>query len=369
MTAVATYSSVPRPGWNTGQGNPSHEDISRLLLQPRTSSMNGTGPAPQQQRNMSDNRYVGWAAGAKKKAVRRDGGMPNGANGTITSAGLNAGKNGVLGQNGMANGVQNGMVNQGGVGLHHLQNQRPQNQQQEGIASGQIPVMLFLAPLNATFEKKQIKVPITPDVLKIGRMTNSKTTPSKQNGYFDSKVLSRQHAEIWADLDGRVWIRDVKSSNGTFVNGHRLSQENRESEAHELRSEDVLELGIDIVGEDNKTIIHHKVAAKVEHAGLHAGNGQQMDLNVNFGDLEALIQTNGGIQQNQMQQQQQQNGMRGRSASQGSRTGPMNNVNGQPQQFRPMGMMQQQVTFEMLVKRLNVGFPVCFHCAVANKNL
>ncbi len=36
-----------------------------------------------------------------------------------------------------------------------------------------------------------------------------------------------------------------------------------ESENFELKSDDIVEFGIDIVGEDNKTIVHHKVAARV----------------------------------------------------------------------------------------------------------
>jgi hypothetical protein len=35
--------------------------------------------------------------------------------------------------------------------------------------------------------------------LKIGRQVNSKTKPAPSNGYFDSKVLSRNHAEIWVE--------------------------------------------------------------------------------------------------------------------------------------------------------------------------
>ncbi|KAM6494816.1 hypothetical protein JOM56_005484 [Amanita muscaria] len=36
--------------------------------------------------------------------------------------------------------------------------------------------------------------------VKIGRQTNTKTAPGGRNGYFDSKVLSRQHAEAWEDV-------------------------------------------------------------------------------------------------------------------------------------------------------------------------
>lgn len=35
--------------------------------------------------------------------------------------------------------------------------------------------------------------------VKIGRQTNAKTVPGERNGYFDSKVLSRTHAEVWSE--------------------------------------------------------------------------------------------------------------------------------------------------------------------------
>ncbi|KAI8852229.1 SMAD/FHA domain-containing protein, partial [Chytridium lagenaria] len=72
------------------------------------------------------------------------------------------------------------------------------------------------------------------------------------NGIFDSKVLSRNHAEIWYE-DDKVLIKDVKSSNGTFVNGGRLSEEGQVSAPHELRTADVIEFGIDIMNDDGAT--------------------------------------------------------------------------------------------------------------------
>jgi hypothetical protein len=153
-----------------------------------------------------------------------------------------------------------------------------------GVGNGEPAAILALLPMNGTFERKQINLPFFPEVLRIGRQTNAKTVPTQVNGYFDSKVLSRQHAEVWADRSGKVFIRDVKSSNGTFVNGQRLSQENRESEPHELRQHDTLELGIDIVSEDQKTIVHHKVSAKVEYVGLPGASNNVLDLS--FGDLD-----------------------------------------------------------------------------------
>lgn len=215
--------------------------------------------------------------------------------------------------------------------------------------------VLHLVPMNGTFERKTITVPFFPDVLRIGRQTNNKTIPTPLNGYFDSKVLSRQHAEVWADRQGKIWIRDVKSSNGTFVNGSRLSQENRDSEPHELRESDMLELGIDIVSEDQKTIVHHKVAARVEHAGIYTRSSNEM-MDLNFGELEGSQMSNmmGGGNQQQML------GMRGRTGSQSSMNGQRlqgpgampNYTNGLPQPRHP-NFWLQPITMEQVVKKLN----------------
>ncbi|KAH7197860.1 uncharacterized protein B0J16DRAFT_391573 [Fusarium flagelliforme] len=219
----------------------------------------------------------------------------------------------------------------------------------EQVPSGQ-PV-LYLLSLNGTFERKTIAVPFAPETLRIGRQTNQKTVPTPTNGFFDSKVLSRQHAEIYAERNGKIYIRDVKSSNGTFVNGTRLSQENRESEPHELQTSDHLELGIDIVSEDQKTVVHHKVAAKVEHAGFMSASSNVMDMN--FGDLDpangAMMMPSGSMQ------------MRGRTNSNASAAsngrmmpngvgGVMNmQANGMPQQ-RPFFLTP--VATDQILKRL-----------------
>lgn len=224
--------------------------------------------------------------------------------------------------------------------------QRPMG---ESLAGGPAPV-LYLLSLNGTFERKTISVPFSPDTLRIGRQTNAKTVPTPVNGFFDSKVLSRQHAEIWADKQGKIWIRDVKSSNGTFVNGSRLSQENRESEPHELQTGDHLELGIDIVSEDQKTVVHHKVAAKVEHAGYL--NSASNVLDMNFGDLDP---TNGTM----MMQPQGIAMYRGRTGSQSSVTNNGRMVGGAPVMGgQPNGMSHQRgfffspISTEQIVKKL-----------------
>ncbi|BGP07734.1 hypothetical protein JCM10049v2_003574 [Rhodotorula toruloides] len=65
---------------------------------------------------------------------------------------------------------------------------------------------------------------------------------------FKSKVVSRGHAEIWVDDQGKFFIRDTKSSSGTFLNHIRLSGPNIESRASQLKDGDVLQLGVDYQG-------------------------------------------------------------------------------------------------------------------------
>jgi pSer/pThr/pTyr-binding forkhead associated (FHA) protein len=78
-----------------------------------------------------------------------------------------------------------------------------------------IPVII-LESINSTFTTKKVDL-YSP--VKIGRKV--KAGPASSNGVFDSKVLSRSHAEIYYE-GGKVWLTDQKSSNGTFLNGERL---------------------------------------------------------------------------------------------------------------------------------------------------
>ena len=234
--------------------------------------------------------------------------------------------------------------------------------QQNGLRSDPAPqrndttAILALQPLTGTFERKHIAVPFFPDVQKIGRQTNQKTIPAANNGYFDSKVLSRQHAEIWADRNGKIWIRDVKSSNGTFVNGQRLSQENKESDPHELREADTLELGIDIVSEDQKSIVHHKVSAKVELAGLYSNGPTIIDMmQMDSGAGQPIL---GDPTSQQLAQMRARGGSQGSTGSNGRMTGPPSmagtngNILGGPRQ---MNIWMNPVTIEQVVKKLTVS--------------
>jgi len=71
-------------------------------------------------------------------------------------------------------------------------------------------------------------------LVKISRQTNTHTVPAENNSNFDSKVLSRQHAEVWKEntkvrccytfykvvcihVCAQIFIRDVKTSKVTFI--------------------------------------------------------------------------------------------------------------------------------------------------------
>jgi hypothetical protein len=53
-------------------------------------------------------------------------------------------------------------------------------------------------------------MPIGPDGIIIGR------SPSKANLVLSSLEVSAMHARVWSDREGRIWVQDMSSSNGTF---------------------------------------------------------------------------------------------------------------------------------------------------------
>jgi pSer/pThr/pTyr-binding forkhead associated (FHA) protein len=92
---------------------------------------------------------------------------------------------------------------------------------------------------------------------KINRQTYAHTIPAENNSYFDDKVLSRQHTEIWEEntkvhccyafykvgcihIRAQVFIKAFKSSNGTFINGKLLSPEGLGSKPYELNSDNIV---------------------------------------------------------------------------------------------------------------------------------
>lgn len=95
--------------------------------------------------------------------------------------------------------------------------------------------------------------------------------PSAAAVGFKSKVVSRKHCELWCK-DGSWYIKDVKSSSGTFLNHIRLSQPNVESKPFRIKDGDIIQLGIDFRG--GEEMIFRCVKIRVE-----CNRGWQQGLN------------------------------------------------------------------------------------------
>ncbi|KAL6945194.1 hypothetical protein ACO0QE_002642 [Hanseniaspora vineae] len=150
--------------------------------------------------------------------------------------------------------------------------------------------VLVLKSLNKTFETKYLVVPFKPEALKLGRPVstnngnnnannningnnnngvnnnnnNDKSNKSEarpDNGHFDSRILSRNHASISCDpLTSNIYLKDLHSSNGTYLNGEKLKPEVEV----EIKIGDAITLGADISSNGE----HKKISALVEDINI-----------------------------------------------------------------------------------------------------
>lgn len=99
-------------------------------------------------------------------------------------------------------------------------------------------------------------LPSGTETIRVGRYSerdSQATTASPANRPsaapvgFKSKVVSRRHCEFWYE-GGKWYIKDVKSSSGTFLNHIRLSPPSQESKAFPVNDGDIVQLGIDFKG-------------------------------------------------------------------------------------------------------------------------
>lgn len=71
--------------------------------------------------------------------------------------------------------------------------------------------------------------------------------PKPDNAIFECRVLSRTHAQIWYQ-DGNFFLKDTGSSNGSFVNGKKLNDNEKQ-----VKSGDVLQFGVDVDNNPRQT--------------------------------------------------------------------------------------------------------------------
>ncbi|KAK8022262.1 RING finger protein [Apiospora rasikravindrae] len=97
-------------------------------------------------------------------------------------------------------------------------------------------------------------LPTGKEIIKVGRYSERENhapvpsnAPSSAPVGFKSKVVSRRHCEFWFE-NGKWYIKDVKSSSGTFLNHIRLSPPGTESKPFSINDGDIVQLGIDFRG-------------------------------------------------------------------------------------------------------------------------
>ncbi|KAJ3129164.1 hypothetical protein HK098_002405 [Nowakowskiella sp. JEL0407] len=104
----------------------------------------------------------------------------------------------------------------------------------------QLATQITLVPLNSSFET--ITFSLT-EVYRLGR-NNTQNYPAFHT--FSSRVVSKNHCEMY-EREGRVYVKDIGSHSGTFLNDSRLSSSGKASEEFKILPGDCLQLGRDFI--------------------------------------------------------------------------------------------------------------------------
>jgi len=119
-------------------------------------------------------------------------------------------------------------------------------------------------------------LPTGKEVIKVGRYSERDNHPSATGNApssapvgFKSKVVSRRHCEFWCS-GGNWYIKDVKSSSGTFLNHIRLSPPGTESRPFPVNDGDIVQLGIDFKGGEEMIFRCVKIRVELNKGWQHA---------------------------------------------------------------------------------------------------
>lgn len=118
--------------------------------------------------------------------------------------------------------------------------------------------VLLCRPNSHPFQERTL---VLDQPVKVGRSV-ARARPAPNNGIFDCKVLSRNHALLWYE-NGKFFLQDTKSSNGTFVNNQRLSKGADESPPREVCSGDIVQFGVDVM-ENSRKVTHGCIVATLK---------------------------------------------------------------------------------------------------------
>jgi len=101
-----------------------------------------------------------------------------------------------------------------------------------------IDLQMVLVPLNNMFEICTVDL---NEPIRFGRSNVDNVENFKS---FRSLVISRSHAEIWSE-NNKIYLKDLGSNGGTFLNGVRICQYGTVCEPHEIKSGDFIQFGQD----------------------------------------------------------------------------------------------------------------------------
>ncbi|XBW36382.1 hypothetical protein QEN19_001961 [Hanseniaspora menglaensis] len=146
--------------------------------------------------------------------------------------------------------------------------------EQISVRKPKLSYVLTLTPLNNTFVKKTLILAPFPQTIKLGRplTTNSngnshQVVASSRNGFFESRILSRTHAQLQLTETNDILLTDLNSSNGTYLNNVKLQQ----MKPYKILQGDVITLGADIIPNSangnqpaNDNVVHKRIVALVE---------------------------------------------------------------------------------------------------------
>merc|ERR1719445_604433 len=130
---------------------------------------------------------------------------------------------------------------------------------ESSVGGGGVPrASLICRPNSHPFQDRMLSL---DQPVKVGRSV-ARARPIQTNAIFDCKVLSRNHALLWYE-NGKFYLQDTKSSNGTFVNNQRLSKGSEESLPREVCSGDILQFGVDVM-ENSRKVTHGCIIATLK---------------------------------------------------------------------------------------------------------
>lgn len=142
---------------------------------------------------------------------------------------------------------------------------------------------LYFAPIIRRMKPNE-KIPI-------GRYTEKNKSAahalqgSSQPIVFKSKVVSRTHALLQSKPDGLWYLKDSKSSSGTFLNNVRLSQATMELDFWPVVDGDTIQLGLDYRGGSEDIYRCVKMRCEFNHSWQRKVNQYNLDIHERMKNL------------------------------------------------------------------------------------